>query len=434
MGFRLRPTVITFTSGVAPQALDLDVGISFNAGTDYWRIKWKGKLHETRAGTYGFFGNKAVSNGSATGFAMYFPSGGGNGQIQLSRGGSQVILMPAIILRDSSTDYVYEIEHLSDGTLIYRRDDVEVAARGAYTASNAFTTSTQVLNSLYRRSVGPTAGVADLELEYFEAQFGAGPTRRWSGKDIVSPADRLVCEGGDGSDDFIQTSTWPTGNEEWIFYDTGTGTPVKSGTFSASAVAGASVSGTKIAVASFTAAANALASVAGSKLGVATFQAAVNVYFGLGTTLKIAKGSFSAQVIASAYVPSGNDLIITGTFSASAVASVSMTGSKVGFSGFAASAVANSSVSGTKRAAGTFHAPARATGTGNGLKVAHGSFAAVSHVQANIFGYNASIQMPVAEWVIFTTSQPAIAVLTNSEPSATLFTLSQQVYSIHTNS
>jgi hypothetical protein len=240
----------------------------------------------------------------------------------------------------------------------------------------------------------------------------------------------------------------------WVNYGGAGGGAVVTGTFSASTIAGALVSGSKIALstyaasavinaaldgykiaaASFTVSANALASVAGSKIGRSGFQAAANVYFGLGTTLKIAKGSFSAQVIASAYVQGGSNLIITGTFSASAVAGVSMSGSKVGFSGFAASAVANSNVSGSKRAAGTFHAPARATGTGNGFKVAHGSFAAVSHVQANIFGYNASIQMPVTEWVIFTTSQPAIAVLTNSEPSATLFTLSQQVYSIHTNS
>lgn len=222
MGYRIRPTVITFESGVTPQALDLANSISFNVGTDYWRIKWKGKLHETRTGIYGLFGGNATSTNN--GFAFNFATAG-NGLFNLNRGGSLVLASnSSYIIRDSSRDYVYEVEHLETGELYFRRDDA-VHQQSTYTSSATFSGS-QALNSLFRRTTIPSTGVVDLELEYIELQFGTGPTRRWSGKDIISPANRLVREGGDGSDDLIQTATWPTNNTEWIYYDSSTNIPV----------------------------------------------------------------------------------------------------------------------------------------------------------------------------------------------------------------
>lgn len=241
-------------------------------------------------------------------------------------------------------------------------------------------------------------------------------------------------------------------NSWWLFYNstgnevTGTfsasavagasmpGTKIALGTYAASAVINAAVSGSKLAAGGFSAGATVAASIAGTKIAGATFQAAANVFFGIAATTKIAKGSFNATAIASAYLQGGNNLTVGGTFTASAVAGASMPGSKVVFGTFAASAVANASATGSKRAGGTFNSRANASAAASGSKIASATFVATAHVRATMYGYNASIQMPVTEWTIFTNSQQAFELSTTSEPSATLVTLSQQEFSIHTNS
>jgi hypothetical protein len=464
MGYRIRPTVITFSSGVTPQALDLATGIAFNAGSDYWRIKWKGRLHESRSGTFGIFGNNSVS--SATGFAVIFSTPTSDGSIGLSKGGSAApgaASDTSYIKRDSSKDYVYEIEHLATGELFFRREGV-VHQQGTYTSSNIFSAANQVLNSLFRRVAIPTSGVLDLELEYFEYQFQNNPTVRYSGDSIVAPSNKFPKDGGSGSDDLIQTATWPAGNAEWVYYDSGG--VVKESTFTVSAAASVNMPGLKTSISSAGATGYFSVTTEGAKcayaspsLGASTSilltstkiasslaSAAASVFFGLNyrkqgaqkvavpgsgnvvlAANKCGVSTLSIPVAVEVGLYSGAMTNVEGTFTVSASAAFSFKSSKVAASSTQFVAVAAFAIASNKSGRSNAAVTAAATVAATAAKSSKATLSIAITSSVTINGQNLSAGEP-EQWPV-----DVVFVSTNSRYQHVIASGSRFEYQITTH-